>query len=116
MSNHKTPLTEIEREGLIAHGLGRYIGKPSQLMTTMTKESDALAAFLSACIDGGMSGGKTMRRSYPCTEGAAMTTILLTILAVFVAVAVFQFGMGVMFAAIELAADVWIQLEDLCSK
>jgi hypothetical protein len=45
-----------------------------------------------------------------------MTTILLTILAVFVAVAVFQFGMGVMFAAIELAADVWIQLEDLCSK
>lgn len=31
MSNHKTPLTSIEREGLIAHGLGRYIGKPSQL-------------------------------------------------------------------------------------
>lgn len=31
MSNHKTPLTEVEREGLIEHGLGRYIGKPSQL-------------------------------------------------------------------------------------
>ncbi len=31
MSNHKTPLTELERKGLEAHGLGRYIGKPSQL-------------------------------------------------------------------------------------
>ena len=31
MSNHKTPLTELERKGLEAHGLGQYIGKPSQL-------------------------------------------------------------------------------------
>jgi hypothetical protein len=31
MSNHKTPLTKLEKDGLIAHGLGRYIGKPSQL-------------------------------------------------------------------------------------
>jgi hypothetical protein len=30
MSNHKTPLTNLERDGLIAHGLGRDIGKPSQ--------------------------------------------------------------------------------------
>ncbi len=30
MSNHKTPLTDLERDGLIAHGLGRDIGKPSQ--------------------------------------------------------------------------------------
>ena len=30
MSNHKIPLTELERDGLIAHGLGRDIGKPSQ--------------------------------------------------------------------------------------
>ncbi len=45
-----------------------------------------------------------------------MTAVLLTILAVFAAVVVFQFGMGVVFAVIELAADIWIQLEDLCSK
>ena len=31
MSNHKTPVTELERKGLVAHGLGRCIGKPSQL-------------------------------------------------------------------------------------
>jgi hypothetical protein len=31
MSNHKTPVTELERAGLVAHGLGRQIGKPSQL-------------------------------------------------------------------------------------
>lgn len=31
MSNHKTPLTKLEKDGLIAHGLGRHIGKPSQL-------------------------------------------------------------------------------------
>jgi hypothetical protein len=31
MSKHKTPLTELERKGLEAHGLGRYIGQPSQL-------------------------------------------------------------------------------------
>jgi hypothetical protein len=30
MSNHKTPLTDLERDGLIAHGLGRDIGRPSQ--------------------------------------------------------------------------------------
>ena len=31
MSKHKTPLTELERKGLEAHGLGKYIGQPSQL-------------------------------------------------------------------------------------
>ena len=31
MSNHKTPLTAVERAGLLAHGLGRNIGVPSQL-------------------------------------------------------------------------------------
>lgn len=31
MSMHRIPLTDIEREGLKAHGLGRDIGKPSQL-------------------------------------------------------------------------------------
>jgi hypothetical protein len=31
MSNHKTPLTELERTGLIVHGLKDSIGKPSQL-------------------------------------------------------------------------------------
>ena len=31
MSMHRIPLTDIEREGLKAHGLGRAIGKPSQL-------------------------------------------------------------------------------------
>ena len=31
MSMHNIPLTDIEREGLKAHGLGRSIGKPSQL-------------------------------------------------------------------------------------
>ena len=31
MSMHRIPLTDIEREGLKAHGLGRGIGKPSQL-------------------------------------------------------------------------------------
>ena len=31
MSIHNIPLTDIEREGLKAHGLGRSIGKPSQL-------------------------------------------------------------------------------------
>lgn len=31
MSNHKTPLTDLERRGLIAHGLAQRIGKPSQL-------------------------------------------------------------------------------------
>lgn len=31
MSMHKIPLTNIEREGLEKHGLGRNIGKPSQL-------------------------------------------------------------------------------------
>jgi hypothetical protein len=31
MSNHKTPLTDFERKGLEAHGLGRHIGIPSQL-------------------------------------------------------------------------------------
>ena len=30
MSNHKTPLTVLEHDGLVAHGLGRYIGVPSQ--------------------------------------------------------------------------------------
>ncbi len=30
MSAHKTPLSDLERDGLIAHGLGRHIGKPSQ--------------------------------------------------------------------------------------
>jgi hypothetical protein len=30
MSNHKTPLTVLEHDGLVAHGLGRDIGKPSQ--------------------------------------------------------------------------------------
>ena len=30
MSNHKTPLTVLEHDGLVAHGLGHYIGKPSQ--------------------------------------------------------------------------------------
>lgn len=30
MSMHKTPLTIIEETGLIAHGMGRDIGKPSQ--------------------------------------------------------------------------------------
>lgn len=30
MSNLKTPLTDLERDGLIVHGLGRDIGKPSQ--------------------------------------------------------------------------------------
>ena len=30
MSNHKIPLTDLERTGLIAHGLGRDIGRPSQ--------------------------------------------------------------------------------------
>ena len=44
-----------------------------------------------------------------------MTTILI-VLAVIVAVMVFQFGMGVIFAVIELAADIWVQLEDLCNK
>ena len=29
MSMHKTPLTTIEETGLIAHGFGRDIGKPS---------------------------------------------------------------------------------------
>ena len=31
MSMHRIPLTDTEREGLKAHGLGRDIGKPSQL-------------------------------------------------------------------------------------
>jgi hypothetical protein len=31
VSNHKTPLTDLERKGLEAHGLGRHIGQPSQL-------------------------------------------------------------------------------------
>ena len=31
MSMHKTPLTDVEREGLEKHGLGQNIGKPSQL-------------------------------------------------------------------------------------
>ena len=31
MSMHRKPLTDLEREGLIAHGLGRDIGKPSML-------------------------------------------------------------------------------------
>lgn len=31
MSNHRTPVTEIERAGMEAHGLARYIGKPNQL-------------------------------------------------------------------------------------
>lgn len=31
MSNHRKPLSELERLGLEAHGLGRHIGKPSQL-------------------------------------------------------------------------------------
>jgi len=31
MSMHKKPVTDLEREGLILHGLGRYVGKPSQL-------------------------------------------------------------------------------------
>jgi len=43
-------------------------------------------------------------------------TVILTVLAVVVAVMMFQFGMGVIFAVIELAADIWVQLEDLCSK
>jgi hypothetical protein len=30
MSNHKTPLTVLEHDGLVAHGLGHDIGKPSQ--------------------------------------------------------------------------------------
>jgi len=34
MSNHKTPLAELEREGLIKHGLDKHIGKPSQLADT----------------------------------------------------------------------------------
>ena len=31
MSMHNIPITDIEREGLEKHGLGRSIGKPSQL-------------------------------------------------------------------------------------
>jgi DNA segregation ATPase FtsK/SpoIIIE-like protein len=30
MSAHNIPLSDLERDGLIAHGLGRLIGKPSQ--------------------------------------------------------------------------------------
>jgi DNA segregation ATPase FtsK/SpoIIIE-like protein len=30
MSAHNIPLSDLERDGLIAHGLGRHIGKPSQ--------------------------------------------------------------------------------------
>jgi hypothetical protein len=32
MSDHRKPLSELERLGLEAHGLGRHIGKPSQLV------------------------------------------------------------------------------------
>jgi hypothetical protein len=32
MSQHKIPLTELEREGLVKHGFEKYIGKPSQLV------------------------------------------------------------------------------------
>lgn len=32
MSNHKTPVTDLERAGLTAHGLARYIGQPNQLV------------------------------------------------------------------------------------
>lgn len=31
MSMHKVPLTDVESEGLKKHGLGRNVGKPSQL-------------------------------------------------------------------------------------
>ena len=30
MSAHNIPMSDLERDGLIAHGLGRAIGKPSQ--------------------------------------------------------------------------------------
>ena len=59
MSMHRMPLTTVEHEGLVRHGLGRAIGKPSQLADVFrqgvkwgqNQEREACAAMLDQMVE-----------------------------------------------------------------
>lgn len=45
-----------------------------------------------------------------------MTHIIVSVLVGFLAVMIFQLGLGVLVAVIELVANIWLELEELYTK
>lgn len=76
MSMHKIPITDIEREGLEKHGLGRSIGKPSQLSDAFRlgvkwghdRERESCAKACEEVRDDCWSGSKEYDTAARCVE------------------------------------------------
>ncbi len=49
-------------------------------------------------------------------RGMEVTHIIISILAGFLIIAAGQLGLGMLFAVIELIADIWLKLEELHTK